>query len=97
MGGISSVVQTVHNGDAWVGASANEATGRWAISERMRRANGDSGILLAHYDDAYAKVNGQWLFTRRFLQVHYGGPADLSANFTNDKEQLLARGIVADV
>jgi hypothetical protein len=42
-------------------------------------------------------VNGQWLFTRRFLQVHYGGPADLSANFTNDKEQLLARGIVADV
>ena len=97
MGGISSVVQTVHNGDAWVGASANEATGRWAISERMRRANGDPGILLAHYDDAYAKVNGQWLFTRRFLQVHYGGPADLSANFTNDKEQLIARGIVADV
>ena len=97
MGGISSVVQTVHNGDAWVGASANEATGRWAISERMRRANGDSGILLAHYDDAYAKVNGQWLFSRRFLQVHYGGPADLSANFTNDKEQLIARGIVADV
>jgi len=97
MGGISSVVQTVHNGDAWAGASPNEATGRWAISERMRRANGDSGILLAHYDDAYAKVNGQWLFTRRFLQVHYGGPADLSANFTNDKEQLIARGIVADV
>ena len=97
MGGMASVVQTVHNGDAWVGESADQATGRWAISERFRRADGNAGLLLAHYDDAYVKVNGQWLFTRRFLQVHYGGPADLSANFSNDKEQLLARGVAADV
>ena len=97
MTGFAAVVQTVHNGDAWQGVTANDATGRWAISERFRRADGQSGILLAHYDDAYRKVNGQWLFSRRFLQVHYGGPADLSADFTNHREALVERGVAADV
>lgn len=98
MGGISSVVQNVHNGEVWqvVGDSA-AATGRWTISERFKRADGATGILLAHYDDAYRKVDGQWLFTRRFLQPHYHGPADLSGEFLNNKEKLAERGIPADV
>lgn len=97
MTGFAAVVQTVHNGDAWCGASPDEAVGRWAISERFRRTDGRSGILLAHYDDTYRKVEGRWLFARRFLQVHYGGPADLSGDFTNHREALLARGVDADV
>lgn len=97
MTGFAAVVQTVHSGDAWCGASPDEAVGRWAISERFRRTDGQSGILLAHYDDTYRKVEGRWLFARRFLQVHYGGPADLSGDFTNHREALLARGVDADV
>jgi ketosteroid isomerase-like protein len=97
MTGFAAVVQTVHSGDAWCAASSEEAVGRWAISERFRRADGQSGLLLAHYDDMYRKVEGRWLFARRFLQVHYGGPADLSAEFTNNREALLARGVAADV
>lgn len=97
MTGFAAVVQTVHSGDAWCGASPDEAVGRWAISERFRRTGGQSGILLAHYDDTYRKVEGRWLFARRFLQVHYGGPADLSGDFTNHREALLARGVDADV
>lgn len=97
MTGFVAVVQTVHSGDAWCGASPDEAVGRWAISERFRRTDGQSGILLAHYDDTYRKVEGRWLFARRFLQVHYGGPADLSGDFTNHREALLARGVDADV
>ena len=97
MTGFAAVVQTVHSGDAWCGASPDEAVGRWAISERFRRTDGRSGILLAHYDDTYRKVEGRWLFARRFLQVHYGGPADLSGDFTNHREALLARGVDADV
>ncbi len=98
MGGISTVVQNVHNGEAWqVQGKPDEATGRWTISERFKRADGATGILLAHYDDAYRKVNGEWLYTRRFLQPHYHGPADLSGEFLNGKEKLIERGVSADV
>jgi len=86
-------VQHAHNGDAaYDGGSRDTATGRWAISERFLTANGDRGLLLAHYDDAYRKTNGQWLFTRRFLQVHYRGGPDLTGEFANTKAGLDARG-----
>jgi len=97
MTGFAAVVQTVNNGDAWVGASRDEATGRWAITERFRRSDGQSGSLMAHYDDTYRRVDGRWLFARRFLQVHYGGPADLSGDFTNHRQALVERGLIADV
>jgi len=93
MGGMAAVVQHAHNGDAaYDGGSRDAATGRWAISERFLTANGDRGLLLAHYDDAYRKTNGQWLFTRRFLQVHYRGGPDLTGEFANTKAGLDARG-----
>ena len=41
---------------------------------------------------ARCKVNGQWLFTRRFLQVHYRGGPDLTGEFANTKAGLDARG-----
>lgn len=98
MGGMTAVVQHTHNGDAFhEGSERGAAVGRWAISERFLTADGHRGVLLAHYDDAYRKVDGTWLFTRRFLQVHYRGAPDLSGDFLNTRELLESRGVAPQV
>jgi ketosteroid isomerase-like protein len=97
MGGMAAVVQMVHNGDVWEGDDADHATGRWYIDERFRRSDGSNEILLAHYDDGYVRTTDGWRFARRFLQPHYLGPADLTADFTNTRSTLHARGVAADV
>lgn len=97
MATMASVVQMVHNGEVFAGDRDDVATGRWYIDERYRRSDGTAGILLAHYDDGYARVDGRWQFSRRFLQPHYMGPPDLSADFTNQRDALTARGVPADV
>lgn len=98
MKGMASVVQLVHNGEVFADpADPDQASGRWYIDERYRRADGVVGTLLAHYDDQYVRVGGTWLFARRFLQAHYNGPPDLSDTFNNDLDALVARGVAADV
>jgi hypothetical protein len=97
MAGFAAVVQLVHNGEVWAGDDADHATGRWYIDERFRRADGTNGVLLAHYDDAYVRLDGTWRFSRRFLQPHHMGPPELSADFLNTRESLAARGVAADV
>ncbi|MGI9053824.1 MAG: nuclear transport factor 2 family protein [Ilumatobacteraceae bacterium] len=97
MGGMAAVVQMVHNGEVWAGVDGDHATGRWYIDERFRRANGDNSILLAHYDDGYVRTGDGWVFSRRFLQPHYMGPPDLTADFTNLRSTLHERGVAADV
>ncbi len=79
----AAVVQTVLNGEVALDAEAGTGSGRWYIQEHFQRAGGDVGILLAHYDDTYARTDGGWRFTGRQLAVHYGGPPDLSAPFQN--------------
>jgi hypothetical protein len=97
MKGMHAVVQMVHNGDVMRGGDANHATGRWYIDERLRRTDGTNGILLAHYDDAYVRVDGSWLFASRFLQPHYMGSPDLTAPFLNSNDALQERGAEPDV
>ena len=98
MAGFAAVVQTVQNGIASRDPGATDrATGRWYISERFCRANGIRGTLLAHYDDTYVLRDDGWQFASRELQVHYQGPADLSADFRNTAETLRERGLAADV
>jgi hypothetical protein len=98
MQGMHAVFQTVHNGEVWIDPlDADRATGRWYISERFRRSTGENAILLAHYDDSYVRVGGQWLFARRFLEIHYSGPPDLIADFSCTLDRLQARGVPADV
>ena len=102
MKGMAAVVQTVQNGEAWfdpdegVVSSPNKAVGRWYISERFRRADGAKGILLAHYDDHYVRRDGIWQLAGRVLQPHYMGAPDLSSDFLNDREALVAKGVPAD-
>lgn len=97
MAGMHAVVQVVHSGEVLRGDSDDTATGRWYINEWFRRADGTNGMLLAHYDDRYVRVDGEWRFARRFLQSHYSGAADLTADFTNHHDALVARGVPSDV
>ncbi len=83
MDGFNAVVQTVLNGTYELDDAAGTGTGRWYIQEGYQRVGGDVGILMAHYDDTYTKVDGRWLFASRDLVVHYGGPQDMSAPFLN--------------
>jgi hypothetical protein len=92
MGGFSAVVQMVHNGDASTTGDPDRAVGRWYIDERFLRADGQNGMLLAHYEDEYVRTPAGWLFASRFLEVHYQGAADLSGEFQNTPEKLAARG-----
>ena len=91
MGGFQATIQTVLNGA--VDVDGDTATGRWYIQESLIRSDGTTGILLAHYDDAYTVVDGEWRFSRRFLQPHYAGPPDLSAPFQCTVEKLQERGV----
>jgi ketosteroid isomerase-like protein len=83
MDGFKAVVQNVVNGTADLDESAGTGTGRWYILEHFKRVDDVPGILLAHYDDVYTLVDGEWLFASRDLVIHYGGPPDLSADFQN--------------
>jgi ketosteroid isomerase-like protein len=93
MQGFTATIQTVLNGEIQVDASGNTATGRWYIQEHVVRANGDRQLLLAHYDDEFRRTEDGWKFTRRFLQPHYAGPCDLSAEFLCSAEKLLERNV----
>ena len=93
MAGFEAAVQTVLNGQTALSDDGASATGRWYIQESYIRANGTTGILLAHYDDTYRQVEGQWRFARRFLQPHYTGGADLAAPFLCSADKLRERGV----
>jgi ketosteroid isomerase-like protein len=80
------VIQRVLNGHVDFAGDGMHASGRWHIQEHFRRADGVAGILLAHYDDTYVKVEGTWLFASRALVRYYGGPPDLSIPFENEVE-----------
>lgn len=83
LAGFDAVVQTVLNGTWQLDEGVGTGTGRWYIQEHWQRRSGDRGILVAHYDDRYRRVEGRWLFAGRELVVHYNGPPDLSGEFPN--------------
>ena len=83
MDGFSAVVQNVVNGTAELDESAGTGAGRWYIIEHWHRADDSRGILLAHYNDTYTRVDGKWLFASRELVIQYSGPPDLSGVFQN--------------
>lgn len=78
----AAVVQNVVNGEVHV--DGDSASGRWYIIEHFRRGNGETGILLAFYEDTYVRRDGQWYFASRRLHPQYQGPPDLSGSFLND-------------
>ncbi|MEO1057713.1 MAG: nuclear transport factor 2 family protein [Actinomycetota bacterium] len=83
MNGFAAVVQNVTNGTYELDDRAGTGTGRWFVIEHWARTDGGRGMLLAHYDDRYVRVDDQWCFAARRLVMHYAGPPDLSAPFLN--------------
>lgn len=83
MNGFKAVVQNVVNNAATLDDDAGSGIGRCYIQESWWRTDDSKGILLAYYDDAYTRVDGEWLFASRELIIQYGGAPDLSADFQN--------------
>lgn len=54
------------------------ATGRTAMTELAKRADGSSAMTLGTYYDRYVDEDGAWRFMRRHWTMHYNGPVDLS-------------------
>jgi uncharacterized protein (TIGR02246 family) len=79
MAAYASVVQFVHDGH--VAVDGDRGSGRWHVGEHACRTNGEPSILLATYEDTYARAHGAWRFRSRSLVVHYQGPPDLSGSF----------------
>lgn len=77
---LDGVVQMAMNGTVTV-VGPDDATGCWYIVEHTRRVNGTAGVLLAHYEDRYVRIDGDWRFAARTLVRHYDGPPDLSGPF----------------
>ena len=83
MDGFKAVVQNVVNRTADIDEAAGTGSGRCYIIEHWWRADDSRGILLAYYDDLYARTDAGWQFASRELVVQYSGPPDLSAPFLN--------------
>jgi ketosteroid isomerase-like protein len=73
------VVQVAHNGEVTIDGAA--AQGRWYFSEHQQYTTGETGILLAWYDDTYRHEDNRWVIATRRLTPLYSGPADLSGSF----------------
>jgi hypothetical protein len=81
MRGFDAVVQTVLNGFATF--TGDHGTGRWYLQEHLQYAGGEPGMLLASYDDEYARDADGWHFRIRRLTPYYLGPPDLTGRFMN--------------
>ncbi len=75
MGGLPATIQTVLTSPT----TARAPPARY-IQEHILRANGESGILVAHYDDAYARVDGG-------LQPHYQGAQEYCRHRFNAQQR----------
>jgi uncharacterized protein (TIGR02246 family) len=81
MAGFEGAVQQVHNGACDL--DGNRGTGRWHITEHLKRVDGEVSFLLAHYDDSYVVEGGSWRFASRTLVTHYQGPPDLTGTWVS--------------
>ena len=81
IGTLAHVIQVVYNGAHTIDEAAGTATGRYYIQEFFQRKTGETGTLLAYYDDEYVRRDGGWRFSSRRLVLRYAGPGDLSGSF----------------
>jgi len=65
------VVQIVGDGSVVLDSGGRTGTGRWEFQEHAEREDGASSFMVAHYEDEYLQVDGQWFFANRSLVPHH--------------------------
>jgi len=79
MSGILFVYQLAGEGKIQIDPNGKRGTGQFPTIEFAKFGEGPGSLLLGTYHDEYVVDEGQWLFARRRMQIHYMGPSDLSA------------------
>jgi hypothetical protein len=62
------------------------ATGRTYVTEQNAFKSGRPGTTIGTYYERFIDQGDRWRFTWRLFQLHYIGPADLSAPFFENPE-----------
>lgn len=81
MSGIPAVYHVYFNGTADLDEQGATGTGRWYVGEFLRMPDDSTVAMYGYYDDTYALVDGEWLFTSRTLTPLYRGGADMAGDF----------------
>ena len=63
------VIQVAQHFSFDIDEASGHGSGRVVVRERVERADGTRGDLLAIYHDKYTKASGSWLFAERILEV----------------------------
>lgn len=62
--------------------TGDSATGHWYLQEYTRDLEGTRSAIVSRYDDSYARVDGQWLYSSRSYHCIYRGAPDLGGEYT---------------
>ncbi len=80
------VVQVVVGGSVALDPGGRAGTGRWEFQEHAEREDGTSSFMVAHYEDEYRQIDGQWFFANRSLVPHHRRTSETSAEKAVDPE-----------
>jgi hypothetical protein len=54
-----------------IDVDGDTATGRWYVDAREAFSNGQTGITQAEYRDEYRRVDGEWKFAKKRVQIQF--------------------------
>lgn len=69
MGAFNWTIQTAEHFSLNIDEAKGIGSGHVVVRERYERTDGVRGDLLAKYLDQYVKVEGEWLFAERILEI----------------------------
>ena len=69
MGAFNWTIQTAEHFSLNIDEVKGTGSGHVVVRERYERTDGTRGDLLAKYIDQYVKIDGEWLFAERILEI----------------------------
>ncbi len=69
MGAFNWTIQTAEHFSLNIDEAKGTGSGHVVVRERYERTDGTRGDLLAKYIDQYVKIDGEWLFAERILEI----------------------------